>query len=139
MLDLPLVSIISSRMMSNGAYTSPSLVGVDTTKAQLEALQVVREGTTFQFKELADEDERINKKLKLILRPSGRNLHSNFTGSYETDVTSIQNSNMSRIRNSEGHGHQDGYGNMYQYKSKSSLAGSTLISEFNWRVECTNY
>ena len=98
--------------MSDSAYISPSLVGLDTKKVQLEALQVVQEGATFQFKELADEDERIDKKLKLILRSSGRNPQSNFTGSYETDVTSIQNSNMSRIHNSEGHGHQDGYGNM---------------------------
>lgn len=100
---------------------------------------MAREGATFQFKELVDEDERIDKKLKLILRSSGRNLQSNFTGSYETDVTSIWNSNMSRPHNIENHGHQDGYENMHQYRSQSSLADSTLTSEFNWRVDHTNY
>ena len=40
---------------------SPSLVGLDIKKAQLEVLQVVREGAMFQRKELADGDERINK------------------------------------------------------------------------------
>ena len=33
-----LASTISSRMMSDSAYISPSLVGLDTKKAQLEAL-----------------------------------------------------------------------------------------------------
>ena len=126
-------------MMSNSAYTSPSLVGLDTKKAQLESLQVVQEGATFQFKKLSDEDERIDERLKLFLWSSGRNPQSNFTGSYETDVTSIQNSNMSRLHSSEGHGHQDGYGNMHQYRSQPSLADSTLTSEFNRQVDYTNY
>ena len=71
---------ISYRMMNSDDYTSPSLVGLGTKEAQLEVLQVFREGTTFQYKELAAEDERIDKKLKMMMKASGRNAQHYFQG-----------------------------------------------------------
>ena len=47
--------------MLNDDYTSPSLIGLDDKKSQLEALQVVREGATVQSKEFTAEDEGIDK------------------------------------------------------------------------------
>jgi len=48
-------------MMSDATYISLYLVGLSTKATQLEALQIVREGATFQYKELAEEDKRIDK------------------------------------------------------------------------------
>ena len=47
--------------MDSDDYTAPSLIGLDTKEKQLEALQIVREGATVQYKELVVEDERIDK------------------------------------------------------------------------------
>ena len=58
-------------------------VGLDTKEKQLEALQIVREGTTVQHKELIAEDERIDKKLKQIIKASGRNVSNYFAGGVE--------------------------------------------------------
>jgi len=111
---MALSSTFSSRMMSDGTYTSPSLVGLDMKKAQLETLHVVREGATFQFKELAEEDDCINKKLKLMIRLSGRTPQSSFAGGYENNDTrgrhmdidsnrsQGQNSNFSQGQGSSG-------------------------------------
>ena len=45
-------STISDRMMTSDDYKSPSLVGLDSKEAQLEMLQVVREGATLHYKNL---------------------------------------------------------------------------------------
>ena len=52
---------ISDRMIYSDDYTASSLIGIDTKKAQLEVLQIVREGVTIQHKELVAENERIDK------------------------------------------------------------------------------
>ena len=49
-------------MMDSDDYTALSLIGLNTKKSQLEALQIVREGATAQYTELVTDDERINKK-----------------------------------------------------------------------------
>ena len=103
--------------MSNATYTSPSLVGLDTKATQLEALQIVQEGEAFQYKELAEEYDLINKKLKLIIKTSGRNTHSYFTG------TDNRNENNGR-RESKNNGneityrreHRTGYVHYYQHQ-----------------------
>ena len=48
-------------MIYSDDYTASSLIGIDTKKAQLEVLQIVREGVTIQHKELVAENERIDK------------------------------------------------------------------------------
>jgi len=75
-----LSSVVTNRMMSQKTHLSPSLIGLDTKQVQLEALQVVREGATFQYKELADEVDRIDIKLKLMPRASGRSSLSHYSG-----------------------------------------------------------
>ena len=55
----PLSRTISDRMTDSDDYTAPSLVGLDTKKKQLEALQIDRKGVTTQHKELVAEDNRI--------------------------------------------------------------------------------
>ena len=67
---MSLSSNISDRMMIKNDYVSPSLVGLDDKKVQLRALQVVKEGSTRQHKELNAEDKGIDKKLKLMLKIS---------------------------------------------------------------------
>jgi len=121
-------------MMSEKTYVSPSLIGLDTKQAELEALQVVREGGTFQYKELADEDDRIGAKLKLMLRSSGRSSQSYFAGA--DDVRSGNDYNNERISNAYmlneendiGRNNNRGYnyGNVYQYQQQPSLAEGLL-------------
>ena len=41
---------ISDRMMDSDDYTAPSLIGLDTKEKQQEALQIVRESATVQYK-----------------------------------------------------------------------------------------
>ena len=66
--------------MGSKDYVSPLLIGLDTKKTQLEALQHVREGATLHHKELTEEDTRMEKKLKTMIRASGRNTQSYFSG-----------------------------------------------------------
>ena len=66
--------------MNSDDYISPSLVGLDTKEDELEALQVIREGANFQYKELGAEDERIVKKLKLTMKVLGHNAQHYFIG-----------------------------------------------------------
>ena len=66
-------------MMDSDVYTAPSLIGLDTKEKQLEALQIVREGTTAQHEELVAENECIDKKLKQMIKASGRNVSSYLT------------------------------------------------------------
>ena len=74
---------ISDRMMDSDVYTAPSLIGLDTKEKQLEALQIVREGTTAQHEELVAENECIDKKLKQMIKASGRNACNYFAGETE--------------------------------------------------------
>ena len=46
-------------------------------------MQIVREGVTAQHKELVEEDDRIYKKLKKMIKASGRNVGNYFTGGAE--------------------------------------------------------
>jgi len=120
--------------MSEKTYISPSLIGLDTKQAQLEALQVVREGATFEYKELADEDDSIDAKLKLILRASGRSSQSHFTGA--DDFRSGEDCNNDRISdtymlnggNDIGRNNNEGYkyGNVYQYQQQPLLVEGVL-------------
>ena len=66
-------------MLDNNDCIAPSLIGFDTKRTPLEALQIVREGTTVQYKELIAEDERIDTKLKQMIKASGRNVSSYLT------------------------------------------------------------
>ena len=119
-----LSSGITNRITSEKTYVSPSLIGLDTKKAQLEALQIMREGATFQYKELADEDDRIDAKLKLILRASRRSSQSHFSG--VNDVRSGEDYNNERISeaymlnggNDIGRNNNGGYsyGHVHQYQ-----------------------
>ena len=43
-------------------------------------MQIVREGASAQHKELVAEDERIDIKLKKMIKSSGRNVGNYFTG-----------------------------------------------------------
>ena len=69
--------------MDSDDYTSPSLIGLDTKEKQLEALQIVREGATAQYTDLVSEDERINKKLKQMIKSLGHNVGNYFIGGTE--------------------------------------------------------
>jgi len=81
--------------MSEKTYVSLFLIGLDTNQVQLEALQVVREGAIFQYKELADEDDSINNELKLMLRVFGRSSQIHFAGA--DDIYSGENYNNEGI------------------------------------------
>jgi len=117
--------------MSDATFTSPSLVGLNTKATQLEALQIVREGTTFQYKKLAEEDERIDKKLKLMIKASGRNTHSYFAG------TDNGSENDGR-RESTNHGNEIAYrgehrtSDFHQYQHQPTFPDS-IKSKFGAR------
>jgi len=117
--------------MRDAIYTSPSLVGLDTKATQLEALQIVREGATFQYKELAKEDERIDKKLKLMIKASGCNTHSYFAG---TDNGSKNDGRCESIN----HGNEIAYrgahctGDVHYYQNQPTFSDSSK-SEFGAR------
>ena len=66
-------------MLDNNDCIAPSLISFDTKKTSLEALQIVREGTTVQYKELIAEDERIDTKLKQMIKASGRMVDNYFS------------------------------------------------------------
>ena len=65
--------------MDSDDYTVPSSIGLGTKEKQLEALQIVWEGASAQHKELVAEDERIDIKLKKMIKSSGRNVGNYFT------------------------------------------------------------
>jgi len=121
-------------MTSEKTYVLPSLIGLDTKQMQLEEIQVVREGATFQYKELADEDDRIDDKLKRILRASGRSSQSLFSGS--DDVRLGEDYNNERISDaymlngendiSRNNNRGYNYDNVYQHQQQPSLTEGVL-------------
>ena len=56
-----LSSTISDRIMSSDDYKQPSWVGLKDKEAQLDILQVIREGAIAQCNELVEEDDWIDK------------------------------------------------------------------------------
>ena len=70
---------------------------------------MVREGTTAQYNELKAEDERIDKKLKGMIRPSGRNTVNFFDGDNDGCMSSTVNI-------ATGNGGYNTQGNVNQYR-----------------------
>ena len=105
---------ISSRMMACKDYTTPSLVGLNTKRLQLEALQQVREGATRHHKELVEEDLRLDKKLKTMIRAGGRNTQAYFAGSSDNS----RNDGQPIMDTTEGNSNHYllGYGDVHQYR-----------------------
>jgi len=115
-----LSSTISDRMMTSDDYKSPSLDGLDSKEAQLEALQVVREGATLHYKKLIVEDERINKKLKLIVRISGCSTHSFFAGGeYGKTMNDQGNAGGKSAAENKRYFHRDSV-NQYMYNNNAN-------------------
>ena len=91
----------------------------------------MRQGLTFQYKELAEEDERIDTKLKLIIKASGRNDHIYFAG------TDNGSENDDR-HESTNHGNKIAYrrehctGCVHQYQHQPAFPDSSK-SEFGAR------
>ena len=90
--------------MDSDDYTAPSLIGLDTKENQSQASKIVRKGATAQHKEFVSEDERIDKKLKLIIKASGLNVSNYFEGRAE-----------------KAHRHSGREGNIGEEKQRSAL------------------
>ena len=69
----------------------------------------MREGATAQYNELKAEDERIDKKLKGMIRPSGRNTVNFFDGDNDGCMSSTVNI-------ATGNGGYNTQGNVNQYR-----------------------
>ena len=131
---------ITNRMISSKEYTSPSLVGLDNKQSQLEALQIVRAGATRSHRELADEDERMEKKLKVMMRATGRNGQNYFAGGESEDIRheyGFQDNrqgcggNVNQYQgtpNENGHKEGDRGGAMYEFRRQPSLAEGVIQS-----------
>ena len=126
-------------MISSKDYTSPSLVGLDNKQSQLEALQIVRAGATRSHRELADEDERMEKKLKVMMRATGRNGQNYYAGGGSEDVgheyglrddSQGCGGNVNQyqgIPNENGH-REGGGGASYEFRRQPSLAEGVIQS-----------
>ena len=119
-----LSSSISCRMMACKDYTTPSLVGLDTKRLQLEALQQVRSGASRHHKELVEEDLRLDKKLRTMMRASGRNNQAHFAGGNEgsrSDELPVASRN-------------EGYGSVHQYQGAQDVRGRGDMNGGNGNV-----
>ena len=107
-------------MMTSDDYKSTSLVGLDSKEAQLEALQVVQEGAILHYKKLMVEDDRIDKKLKLIVRTSSRSAHSFFAGGEYGNIMNNQGNVGGQNATEDTRYFHRGSVNQYMYSSNSN-------------------
>ena len=117
-------------MLISTDYQTPSLVNLDSKEDQLEALQVVREGASLQYKNLMVEEERIDIKLKKMVRSSGHNTQSFFAGGDEPDTVSFKCINNRHIvrNNSRTEEHMDPpYGNINHYMHNDGGDGYQIL------------
>ena len=97
------------------------LVSLNRKEAQLETLQVVWKGATLHYKKNMVEDERINKKLKLMVRTSGRSAHSFFAREEYGNTMNNQGNASGQNTAKDVRYFHHGSANQYMYSNSPNL------------------